>query len=422
MQDFFVFLIFMFLCVGFLLVSRKAYGDYFSPVGLFGFVQCFAIGMFHLKFFPYNPLTPDVWLCFLGALLFFMLGCLLVHMIYIGKVVSVLDYSVVIDRKKLLKATMFSFVLGAIGFVILAGNIAFSGGVEEYVDDPMAMREKFTIQYLSYPWFFNVITPSLALLYAKVTKSNFVVMLFIIVASWMMLILSFSRSLAIVSLCMMFFTVNYFKLYKNILRKAVSTVLICTFLFIAFHVTFKDPKSYEKIGSDDYVVKSLAYFAPIYGYFTIGLSIFKPYIDDVKDYDYGVNTFVTFAKVLHLFDDDIKVPEVHGKWYSNPTRGNVYTYLGFYYRDFGLVGVLLLPFLQGVLVMTPYMLMVRKGRYKYFIVNSYFSWCLLISFFSNHFRGNTAMFLALMGLLIGKYVTSGQREGLEGNAARGKLP
>lgn len=413
MFDLLVFLVFMALAMFFLVISKRTYQDYFSPVGLFGFIQCFAIGMFHLKFYPYNPLTPDIWFYVLGALLFYLFGCAFVHMFYCKEKVVVQDYASIINTRNLLKAVAFSFIMGAIGFAILAGNLALSGEVDGYIDDPMSVRDKFTLQFVSYPWFFNVITPSLALLYAKLTNSNYWIMRFIIASSLLMLLLSFSRSLAMVSVCMMFFTANTFKLYQKIMRKALAFVAICLLLFTSFHVVFKDPKSYEQLNQSDVVIKSLAYFSPIYGYFTIGLSILKPYIDDVEDYDYGSNTFITFAKVFRLIDRDIKIPEVHGKWYSNPTRGNVYTYLGFYYRDFGLFGVLLLPFFQGILVMVPYMLMTRKGKYRYFLVNSYFLWCLLISFFSNHFRGNTAFFLLIIGFYIGRYVSVGNSENFE---------
>lgn len=410
-MDILISLIFFVVAFCFLRLSRAIYDDMFSPIGVFGFIQCFGLSMFHLKLYPYNPLSQFAWLSFLGALFFFMLGCILVSGVMKSMEIQKIDVASRLDSRRLLRITVFSFIMGFIGFIIMLVNLLFNVSFKAMANDPMALREKVVLPIYIYPWFFNVLTPSLAILYVKITGRCKVRMSLVAVAALLMLFLSFSRSLGITAVFMAFLTVSNLQIIKKPFKTAVITALVGFSIFTAFHVFIKAPDALQRVEHSSFTIKSMSFLAPAYGYFTSGFSTFDPYVADTKSYDYGMNTFITIVKLLRLVDDSIKLPgvhgqwEVHGQWYANPIRSNVYTYLGIYYRDFGVLGVLILPLLQGILVTIPYLLMRRYGHYNLILLNGLFSWCLLISFFSNHFRGNTTFFLAIVSILIGKFIS-----------------
>lgn len=404
-MDILISLSFFSTAIIFLWISKAVYNDLFSPIGIFGFVQCFGLSMFHLKLFPYNPLSQFAWFCFLGGLFFFMLGCFIVSIFMKSMDIERAEASDRLDSSRLQKAIAFCFFIGIIGFTILLANLLLFTKLKSLANNSEELREKFVLPFYMYPWFFNVLTPSLAILYIRLTGRHKVKLSMVVVASLVMLFSSFSRSLGFMSLFMAFLTVSSLKMIKKPVRIALITALTGIVLFSAFHVFVRVPGMMKSVEKNDFSIKTMTYLAPAYGYFTIGFSMFDPYVADTKELDYGMNTFITVGKILKLVDSSIKVPEVHGKWYTNPTRGNVYTYLGAYYRDFGVIGIILLPLLQGILVTIPYTLMHRHGHYNLLLLNGLFSWCLLISFFSNHFRGNTTLFLALVSIFVGRYIT-----------------
>jgi oligosaccharide repeat unit polymerase len=79
-----------------------------------------------------------------------------------------------------------------------------------------------------------------------------------------------------------------------------------------------------------------------FSYAGYAIYAFNYFILSLGNFDYGLNSFGSLAKIFAwgLTPEDLSV---------NGTEYNVYTFLGAPYRDFGLIGVLTIPFLFGLI-------------------------------------------------------------------------
>jgi len=189
--------------------------------------------------------------------------------------------------------------------------------------------------------------------------------------------------------------------------RILAVIGITCVIFFSLFSYIKDPGYAERLKRNSFRPRILRSFAGAYGYFTTPMTVYEKMRKDVKKYEHGINTFVSEIKIMNLLGMNFKFTETtKQKYYRNPIRCNVYTFLDAYYKDFGFPGIVILCFLQGVLVMFFYLKMKWLNQYHLFFLNAVFGWCLFISFFSNHFRGNTSLFIMLVTYAIGKYIVA----------------
>ncbi len=386
-------------------ISNKVFKSYASPLGVMSFIWFFVLGMYHLRLYPYHPLEATTWICVLGGLGLFYVGSIMAIGLNIGSNGSNREHAPYeqIDLYKLRKITVIFWIIGVIGFLFLSLRIVYLFGITSFFKNPQIVHDNFTVRYFGYLWLLNALAPVLAYVYLRIAKRNRVFMWIIIISSLTMLLFSISRTNALRALLMMFFVDTFLRISKHPFRVGLTIALIVIILFASFSY-IKSPTFAQRLEQSSFKPKILKRLSPAYGYLTAPIATFEAMRKDVERFDYGINTFVSIAKFLHIFWPDTRLPEWPGKYYANPIRCNVYTYLEPYYKDFGVYGVIVFCFLQGFLVTFFYVRMVKYRRYEYFLFNALMLWCCFISFFSNHFRGNSTLFLAIMSYAIGKYV------------------
>ena len=97
-------------------------------------------------------------------------------------------------------------------------------------------------------------------------------------------------------------------------------------------------------------------------------------------------TFYPIFKLLNLVDPTIEPPLIVAEFVSIPIEANTFTWLRQFYDDFGIVGVLIGPWVVGVVSSAVYFRMLRTREFYSTYVNGLFSFCLLLSIFGNHLR------------------------------------
>jgi oligosaccharide repeat unit polymerase len=394
-----------FICaIGALKLSELHYGDKLSPIGIFGGIWFFVFGLYALKLYPYNELSWYTWSMFLGGLILFYLGNLVVLIPFKNKKKK--KNKKVVSPSKLKKAVLFSFCVGMLGFSILFLRIVIKYGVSAFWDAPETIHADFTVQFVGYLYLFNGITPVLAFMYIKKFKKHKMLMSTIIMVSLVTLLFSVSRTNMLRSLVMMYLALIYSGLLKAKLRNLALVGVIALTFFVSFHY-YKNPYLADRLERDNtFQPQSLEMLAPTYGYISTPFTVFEVRAEALDEYEWGINTFNTFARAIRLVYPDMPVRKIgiEEVYTCNPACSNVYTYLDIYYRDFGTFGVLLFTFLQGAFVAFFYSSMRFGNKPELFLANAVFGWCLLITFFSNHFAKNSTVFFVVICYLLGRYI------------------
>jgi oligosaccharide repeat unit polymerase len=83
--------------------------------------------------------------------------------------------------------------------------------------------------------------------------------------------------------------------------------------------------------------------------FSAQFPTFHLLINDTSiSHSYGKMIFLPLMQLAHVFLPDLQVPSYILDFYSVPFLFNLATYLDVFYKDFGIVGVLILPWLFGI--------------------------------------------------------------------------
>jgi oligosaccharide repeat unit polymerase len=160
------------------------------------------------------------------------------------------------------------------------------------------------------------------------------------------------------------------------------------------------------LGDMKYSVK-YAIFTEPYMYFAMNLENFSNGVDKLKVFDYGVHTFdflLALTGLKYPLAEYLKVKEFPHMITNN---FNTYTMFYIYYRDFGVVGITLLPFILGSIVSSFYYSMRKFPSIFSISIYGLLLFVILLSFFVNmlawlHFVFNLVLIAFLTKYLICK--------------------
>jgi oligosaccharide repeat unit polymerase len=132
---------------------------------------------------------------------------------------------------------------------------------------------------------------------------------------------------------------------------AIATIVVALaiFQFLGDLVgkTYQHSYTYSVFGDQPPIPSQLV--GP-YLYLEGPLPTLSAVVDDTNSFGLGRFTFRPVLKVLAVFDHDVNVPSQFPDFQLIPYPFNVSTYLGYFYRDFGIAGVLLGPAIVGFFV------------------------------------------------------------------------
>lgn len=403
---------FWLLCaVAALKLSEIHYGSKLSPIGIFSAIWFTVFALFSLNLYPFNDISTTTWGYFLGGVVLFYLGNLLVLLPF-RSARKRHNIEKVISPKNLKKASIVTFLIGMLGFAILLIRVATTYGLSAFLHEPEKIHSDVAIQFIGYLYLFNGISPVLAFMYLKKFKGEKILLSTIIALSLFSLLLSVSRTNMLRAFVMIYLSMVFAGLIKVKLRNIAVLGIVSVSFFVGYHY-YKNPYLADSLEKNKaFEPTELIVLAPSYGYIVAPFTVFQKRADSLKEYEWGTNTFNTLARFARLFNPDIKVRKLgqDTEYTCNPVCTNVYTYLDVYYRDFGAIGIFLLTFLQGILVAIPYSLMRWGNRPDLFLVNAVIGWCLAITFFSNHFAKNSTIFFLIVSYMIGKYIYARKKQ------------
>lgn len=332
--------------------------DFFSPLNVYCFSQCITLGIAYLQFYPaMTDFHLTTWLLWIGALVSFSAGCILVKLNAKMKGCPVRLESCMEQKTYnwklhiLCSFGMFAFFLvGVFGIIHTAGNLLV------FVDNPSQwMNAKSDYGY--FPLFFSS-GPLCVLLFATASFKRFnPVKSLRILGRVMIVVTIIINFLAYPNRGTLFFSLGFIVILFNYLHKRISPVLIMVFLSLAIAAFVGVSSLRKQYGGESLQstaaekVMQLPYIYVANNYWNFDYAVNPPSDREYHPHTYGIDFFhglFEFTGISGnirrsyrwdgLFDESIE--KVKGF--------NTASYLWEVYKDLYIPGIFIFPFLCGL--------------------------------------------------------------------------
>ena len=392
-----------------LILSKKLVGDYFSPPAVYHFFWAFALGCLLLDWVAYDPMLAQVWQAIGLAYLGFMGGCAVVGFYALAKprwqhARPAFQY---LDKRRLELALTILFVLGIAGFLFQLLHLQDRIGLGTFVSDPMEAREMHTnVKYLGFFNVLNVANFVLAAMYIALYRRPRKWVVLILIWALATTFLTTDRTRFFYMIIWSFFIGVYIPREVRLTPRVSMSILATVFALFGFF--FLIAKVYQKEAFDDNMesVRLSKQYAPLvdpYIYLTGSFPVFQAFLEDDREHTYGKYTFEPVVKVIELFYPWFEREEIVGKFYRVPIELNACTYLEPFYKDYGMAGIVLGPFVLGLMCMWVYVAMRQKKTLFAVYLASLLCFCVTISIFVNHFTQTATWYFILVGYLVHRF-------------------
>lgn len=396
--------------------------DVLSPSRLFILVWSFAIGLANLKLSVLQKEWSSYgWLMLIFTILSFMAGFFIIYVLNIDKDIkhiSVIRETIknqIINKNLLFKILVISFLLYLISFMV---SFALMGFIPA-----LSPRPEIRSQWVGV-FGFGLITHALPpilffcsiyFFYEKNSLFKRTIVFLIAFFTFFLNLLVLHRFdivyWLIVLLAYLYYATNKLK-FKNLLLW--GSFLIAIFYGIS---TFRASKFISNIiyytSGMKYSIKYAIITEP-YMYFAMNVENFVHAVERYTNYTLGFFTFNPILSLIQLkhpleeYMSIAKFPNLITYAY------NTYTMFFEWYRDFGIFGLTLLPFLWGIIISSSYYNLKRKPSLQAVTLYGGFLFVILFSFFVNmlgwlHFVFNLAV-LYLIAKFISKSSINNQTE------------
>lgn len=412
---------FFFLAAFGLLTSRKILGDFFSPLAVYTFFWAFSLGALHLEWVSFDPLGRDVWLAIGISYFAFMMGGL-IPTFYALTRNTWQDSPFLIEtvsRVKMERTLAALFGLGILGFVVQLAHMHAEVGLTTFLTDPIRMRDVHShVKFLGFLDILNLANFVLGILYVRLFPSPKRWVYLMLLWALLTTLVSTDRTRFFYTVIWCFFAVVYAQRQIRITPRLIMSGILTLGALLAFFLLVA--KVYKKQAYDDnmeYINIPQDYAALIdpYIYLTGSYPVLQAVLADPADRTHGKYTFEPLVKLIEVIYPDLSRAEIVGKFYRVPVELNVATYVQPFFQDWGWTGVLLCPFVLGLITMWAYFHMRQRKTIFAIYFTALLGFCVTISVFVNHFTQTATCFFIVVGYLVGR-VTRATPESPGGSA------
>ena len=397
-----------------LVLSKKLLDDYFTPPAIYNFFWAFALGALELGWVSFDPLRSQAWQAITLGYAGFLCGCLVVALHSFTRPDRLVARPCFerTDRQKLEKALLIMFLLGVTGFLVQLVHLQSQMGLTTFLTSPREAREMYTnVKYIGFFNILNVANFVLALaylvLYRKPQKWVVLILLWALATTF----LTTDRTRFFYMVIWSFYLVVY--LYRRVsfsprLVLGGAVTLFALFAFFVLIAKFYKKEAFEDNMEFVNVPQEYAVVVDPYIYLTGSFPVFQAFLDDKQELTFGKYSFGPIVKLIELIYPEFERENLVGKFYRVPIELNAATYLEPFYRDFGVFGILIGPFILGLVSMGAYIAMrQRKTLFSVFLA-SLLSFCTTITIFINHFTQIATWFFVLVGYAVYRYTRSSE--------------
>lgn len=394
-------------------VSRKLYGDYWSPAGIFGAIWFGTLGLYSLRIVHYPDLRLETWFILVTSAVLFICAAF-----GVGGGIKIAyrpssSWTEEVDQSKLRHAILMLFIGGTLGTIIQIVILTHKHGFSVFLVDPVKAKEEFNLPLIGYLHLLNMMAFVAACVYVCHFREQRLLIGIVGFFALVSMVFDVQKTNMLKAVVWAFFSTNYSRRRKIGITGVLLLALCGLVLFIGFTMITSpyyqgDYRAYVQQGLV-HLPRALAPLSLPYIYLTAGYPCFQMFVDDIDHYTYGAYTFKPVLQVIAKFFPQIAVPGTHGPVYWIPVKFNTYTFLRHAYLDFGVIGVIVYPFVLGCLSGYLYRKMIR-GAWHLVFVNGLVAWMVFISFFSNHWSYSYHWYLLAVGLWVGRRAKRGDTE------------
>ncbi len=351
----FTFLIFLFLLLFLLFTFLIKRSDYLSPARLFSLVWIVVLGLCTLKLSRYQyGWSWYSWTVITITIISFLLGSYVVYTLNFGKNTYSIDtirklhsYYYKLDTNTLLKVTILLFLTYVISYFII---YSVRGFLPAFSTRPELNRATWGLFGIGLFIHLAPVIIFLSLVYILCYKGLskkiiFYLMLLITIISFIFLQQRFSIVIGII------LVINY--LYygtKKINFKNVFLFIISITIIIYGISAFREGKlfiHYMHFLSKMKYSPDYALFTEPYMYLVMNVENFAYAVEKIEYHTYGVYSFdflIALSGLKHLLKEYYMITDFPA---LRTFMYNTYTMFFVYYRDFGLLGSFIFPFILG---------------------------------------------------------------------------
>lgn len=409
------------LAVAFLLLSRVLFDDYLAPFGIYGFVWLFMVGALKLDLVQYSPVKASTWILVSLSFISFLFGSLTAPRVYKRAAVPgrKIDWTKLICKRRVELVLFVLFAMGLCGSVSYLRAVHKLYGLRTMIVEPAVIRigqssQEFQSLYGAGKLFYyvNALFVVMSIFYINAFGKLCSRAIYPLMGvSFAQLLTSMDRTMPFLAIIWAFFFWWYSAKRRPIVfpRTALVLMLIIFLLLTLFvviasalgKVTANIPQIRAYVNLSD----ELLWLADPYIYLTGSIPAFQSYVESNQGRTYGAFVCLPMLKLLRIVFPNLVLPREVGEFHLIPFRFNVYTYLNVYYSDFGVLGIVLFPYLVGLLSTLLYVRYRRKESFIGLYLISLVSYCLVLSIFTNRFITTYVWEFIIFGYLISRFIT-----------------
>lgn len=402
-----------FICLLIIAVSLKPKTDIFSPGRVVGFVWCLVIGLTDLKLSGFQKQwSLEVWLHVLTGPIAFLIGVLLVNILFMGKKIYRTDFTrkhradFNLDTSRLFRAVLILFFL----FLISYATIYLSSGeIPIFSSKPGEARENFTMFGIGMFLHNVVLIGFFSVLYAifeKNERQKKAILIFLSIISIVMYAMTLQRFQIFLTI-MMIVTLLYYTTFRIKFR----TIVLSLVVVIAFFYIISSLRVGEFIFLVLYRISKMKYspeyavFTEPYMYVVMNLENYAHSITKIEHFSFGYYTFdfvTAISGLKHWVQEYFHMNETP---YLITDNYNTCSALWTFYRDFGFLGIVVIPFVGGISLSSLYYSFKTHPTLQKYALYGMFLFAGVFSFFNSAVSFLWFVFNVFALLVVFKYIT-----------------
>jgi len=400
-------------CLLIIFYSLRKKVDLFSPGKIFGFVWLLAIGLTDLKLSRLqHEWPPVVWLQILIGPFTFLLGAGLVYINKLNKEICTIETirnyrdQFNLNTSRIYSSIIVLFLLFIFGYGVI---YLYTGEIPIFSPKPGVARANFTMFGIGLFLHNVVLIVLFTVIYSILVKEK---------TSKKLLL----GAMSVVSVGLYSLTLQRYQIFMTILlviillyyttyKIKLSTTLITGIVIVVFFFLVSSFRAGEIIILVLYKISKMkfspeyAVFTEPYMYITMNLENFARSIEKIEEYSFGYYTFdfvTAITGLKHWISEYFFMTE-------NPyliSSYNTYSAFWTYYRDFGVLGIFVIPFFGGIGISSLYYSLREKPTLFKISIYGMLIYGVVFSFFNSIFGFLWYVYNVVVLIVVFKFISN----------------
>jgi len=348
--------------------SFYIYRSVYTPAFFYAGSWLLNLCVYYLVMNNYDQINQLTWLLVFGSFVSFIVGFFFAGVIQnpAGKVTTRINFQEYIlnstNPKKFKRAIWLVLAVGGLPFCLYAYSFLNTIGFEGFSSLLQArayMKTNGPFLGFHYFYFWELLLP-LYVFYAAifVDRRDKLLLCFVLIGT-SLLVMTGAKTNVFKAIMFAFFVLFFLKMHRfGIVRNALIFGIVAISMISMFFVHTK--ATGEVANLDAQVQEVVARFSLQFNTFD------KLVHDDTVNSTYGGLLFAPVLKVADLGPVDIHVPSHILDFYYSPKPFNLATYLDVFYKDFGILGIIIMPFLFGLVCAFVFIRFMRGNSSPFF--------------------------------------------------------